>query len=90
MTYEVTAGGDGRLWLSTTPHGVAVEAGMMLERYEIVRRDGDSFLSALPRDGTHVPMAFLDEDADGRARVPTSGPHPAHRWRILIAHRSVY
>lgn len=41
---------------------------MSPERYEIVRRDGDSFLSGEPRDGAHPAMAFLGPGADGRAR----------------------
>jgi hypothetical protein len=67
MAYEVTADGDGRLWLSTTPRGVAAMA-MPPDRYEIVRRDGDSFVSAKRRRGTHLPVAFLDADAEGGAR----------------------
>lgn len=68
VAHKVTADEDRRLWLSTTPRGVAVEAGMSPERYEIVRLRGETFLSAEPRNGTHASMTFLDEDAQGRAR----------------------
>jgi CubicO group peptidase (beta-lactamase class C family) len=67
LRYDVTDDG-GRLWLSVTPLGVAVQAGMLAERYEIVRLNGEAFVSAEPVGGQHATVAFVGTDAGGRAR----------------------
>ncbi|HEY8453861.1 MAG TPA: serine hydrolase domain-containing protein [Natronosporangium sp.] len=64
---------DGRLWLTTTPREVAARFGMPAERYEIVRLDGDAFVSAEPVGGQHATVAFVGADADGRARFLHQG-----------------
>lgn len=70
--YEVSDR-DGRLWLTETPQGLAARFGMPVERYEIVRLDGDAFVSAEPVGGEHATVVFVGADADGRARFLHQG-----------------
>ena len=72
VCYDVTDD-EGRLWMSVTPLGMAAQAGMPAERYEIVRLDGDAFVSAEPAGGPHTTVTFVGTDAGGLARFLHQG-----------------
>jgi CubicO group peptidase (beta-lactamase class C family) len=70
----VDVDGDGRMWVTSTPLGIAAEIGHGTpERYELVRLRGDTFVSAEPRMGMHLPLAFVGGDGAGRVRYMHQG-----------------
>jgi CubicO group peptidase (beta-lactamase class C family) len=69
VRYDVGADGPGRLWLSTTRRGAFAELGAPVERFDIVRLAGDTFISVEPQYGEHVTLAFADPDPAGRCRL---------------------
>lgn len=74
VSNEVAVDDDGRLWVTSTPRGIAAETGHATpERYELVRLRDDTFVSAELRMGMHLPLAFVGDDGEGRARYIHQG-----------------
>jgi CubicO group peptidase (beta-lactamase class C family) len=63
----VSQDGEGRIWLDTTPKGLALEMGEVAERKELVHYAGDSLIPIEPDRGMHMPHAFVGDDGHGRA-----------------------
>lgn len=65
----VSVDDDGRIWLESTPKGLAAEMGEEFERVELVGFDGDLLIA---REATmkdlHVTYAFLGDDGQGRRK----------------------
>lgn len=62
----VTQDQDGRVWVDQVPKGVAEMLGPP-ERHELVRLDGDTFVTADPGHGLHRPHVFVGNDDNGRS-----------------------
>ncbi|AYY12196.1 class A beta-lactamase-related serine hydrolase [Actinobacteria bacterium YIM 96077] len=73
VEYTVEGDAEGRLWQTMTPRGVLAEAGRKEVRSELVRLSGDTFVTAEPVDGMHMPAAFVGSDPDGRAKFLHQG-----------------
>jgi hypothetical protein len=69
----VSRDGDGRLWLEQVPKGLLADIGGQVERYELVRLTGSTFVPAQARRGVHTPHAFVGDDGTGRALYLHSG-----------------
>jgi len=69
----VTQDQDGRLWVEQVPKGVIAQMGAQPERHELVRLDGDTFVTAEPEHGVHMPHVFVGDDGAGRSLYLHSG-----------------
>jgi CubicO group peptidase (beta-lactamase class C family) len=69
----VSADDDGRVWLDQRPKGMLAELGDKPERVEIVRLDGDTFLTAEATEGVHRTVVFLGDDGHGKAQYLHGG-----------------
>lgn len=58
---------EGRIWLNQVPQGAVAKLVGQAEPDELVRLDGDSFVSAQRHNGLHLPYAFVGDDGTGRA-----------------------
>ncbi|KAA9151029.1 beta-lactamase family protein [Microbacterium lushaniae] len=68
-TFDMTVSvdDDGRIWLDSTPKGIAAEMGEEPEHVQLVGLDADSLIAVEPTmKEMHVVYAFLGEDRDGR------------------------
>jgi CubicO group peptidase (beta-lactamase class C family) len=69
----VTRDQDGRLWLEQAPKGILADIGGQVERTELVRFAGDTFISAQAPHGLHALHAFVGDDGSGHALYIHSG-----------------
>jgi CubicO group peptidase (beta-lactamase class C family) len=69
----VTQDQESRLWVELVPKGVIAEMGGQAERHELVRLDGDTFVTLEPQHGIHMPHVFVGDDGSGRSLYLHSG-----------------
>jgi len=69
----VTQDEDGRVWVEQVPKGDLAEMLGPPERHELVRLDGDTFVTAEPEHGLHMPHVFVGDDGRGQALYLHSG-----------------
>lgn len=69
----VTQDEDGRVWVEQSPKGELAEMLSQIERHEIVLLDGETFVTAEPQHGIHMPHVFVGDDGSGRALYLHSG-----------------
>ena len=63
----VTQDGEGRVWATETPKGVALEMGDVEQRYELVRLRDDTLIRREPELGMYRVYAFLGDDGTGHS-----------------------
>jgi CubicO group peptidase (beta-lactamase class C family) len=68
MEITVTRDDDGRVWMHRAPKGHRVELGERPERLDLLGWRGDTLMPATPKNGMHVPHAFIGDDGAGHAR----------------------
>ena len=69
----VTQDEDGRVWVEQAPKGELAEMLGAAEKHEIVLLDGETFVTAEPQHGIHMPHVFVGDDGSGRALYLHSG-----------------
>ncbi|UYM06902.1 serine hydrolase domain-containing protein [Solicola gregarius] len=69
----VSVDDGGRIWLDSTPKGIAKELGASPERTELVGWRGDTLLPIEPDHGLHMPHAFVGDDGDGHTAYLHTG-----------------
>ena len=69
----VTQDHDGRVWVEQVPKGAIAELVGQAERHELVRLDGDTFITAQPQHGIYMPHVFIGDDGHGRSLYLHSG-----------------
>ena len=72
-TEAVSQDADGRIWLEQVPKGAIAELVGQPERYELVHLSGDTFVTAKPDHGMHLPHVFVGDDGHGQSRFLHSG-----------------
>jgi CubicO group peptidase (beta-lactamase class C family) len=65
VDFEVGQDGNGRIWATSTPKGVAIELGEQPEHHELVHHHGDTLIQLEPERGMHPLRAFLGDDGEG-------------------------
>ncbi|MGX1701158.1 serine hydrolase domain-containing protein [Microbacterium sp. NPDC055357] len=66
---SVSVDDDGRLWMDTTPKGLAAEMGEKPQRVEIVGLAADSLIALEPAmKDMHMVYTFLGDDGSGRRK----------------------
>jgi CubicO group peptidase (beta-lactamase class C family) len=63
----VTQDDEGRIWIDTTPKGIAQEIGEKAERKELVHYSADSLIPVEADRGMYLPHAFVGDDGHGHA-----------------------
>lgn len=69
----VTQDEDCRVWVEQAPKGELAEMLGQAEQHEIVLLDGETFVTAEPQHGIHMPHVFVGDDGSGRALYLHSG-----------------
>lgn len=65
----VTVDETGRIWLRIVPHTAPVDPNTFpADALELVALGPDRVITAVPEEGAHSVMCFVDEDSAGRAR----------------------
>lgn len=59
---------DGRIWMEIRSKDLVGELGDQTERRELVSFAEDMLIPVQAQSGLHVPLAFLGDDGNGRAR----------------------
>lgn len=71
---SVSVDGAGRIWLDSTPKGLALELGQQPEHLELVGFGPDSLIALEPAmKEMHVVYSFLGDDGSGRRKYIHSG-----------------